>query len=74
MKMADLPGRVFSPIMGQEARLTNDRDRSVALSLKKGEQALISDPRIVSNLNRNYGAGMFSSRTANGQTYIVRNK
>lgn len=74
MKMADLPGRVYSPIMGQEARLTNDRDKALARQMKKGQQMRIDNPRIVLNLNRMIGPGTFSSRTVNGVTYLIRNK
>lgn len=76
MKMADLPGRIYSPIMGERnvALRSNNRVRDGAADMKVGEEIPITSPRMVVRLNKQHGAGTFSRKTVDGQLYLVRNK
>ena len=74
MKMADLPGRVYSPIMGNEAYIVNARVREGAASLKKGQRMEITQRRLAADMNRKHGIGTFSTVKEGGKLYIVRNK
>lgn len=74
MKMADLEGRIYSPIMRQEQDLINNRAREKAERMKQGERIVIQNKRMGVLLNRKHGSRTFSTKTEEGKVYLIRNK
>lgn len=78
MKMADLPGRIVSPLgkpikTKAQVAAASGRDTSDALNMEVGETIVVHSEGLARRLNQRHGLGMFSNKKVDGVNYLVRN-
>lgn len=79
MRMADLPGTIYSPLSDdgktKVMRITSTSDTMLAVkAMEVGETILVPNGYFARNLNQKYGLGMYSSKKVGDRHYLTRNK